>query len=47
MIDTAYARSIFQEIIDIVTYMGINSQQLFYGVDGIIKEANFIDGIIE
>ena len=45
MIDTTYARSIFQEIIDIVTYMGINSQRLFYGVDGIIKEANFIDGI--
>ena len=30
------------EIIDIVTYMGINSQQLFYGVDGIIKEANLL-----
>ncbi|MBN9379935.1 MAG: hypothetical protein J0H74_04180 [Chitinophagaceae bacterium] len=44
-IGTAYARSHFQEIIDIITYMGINSQQLFYGIDGVIKEADFIDGI--
>lgn len=45
IVGTSYARSHFQEIINIVTYMGVNSQQLFYGVDGIIKEANFIDGI--
>jgi hypothetical protein len=45
VIGTAYARSHFQEIIDIVTYMSVNSQQLFYGVDGVIKEANFIDNI--
>jgi hypothetical protein len=45
MIGTAYARGHFQEIIDVITYMGVNSQQLFYGIDGIIKEANFIDGI--
>jgi len=43
VIETIYARTHFQEIIDIITYMGINSQQLFYGVDGIVKEANFID----
>ena len=42
---TAYARSHFQEIIDIIKYMGVSSQQLFYGIDGIIKEANFIDAI--
>ena len=46
VIDTTYARDVFQEIIDVVTYMGVNGQQLFYGVDGVIKEANFIDGII-
>jgi hypothetical protein len=40
-----YARSHFQEIIDILTYMNIDSQQLFYGVDGILKEANYIDRI--
>jgi len=42
---TAYARSHFQEIIDIIKYMGVSSQQLFYGIDGIIEEANFIDAI--
>ena len=44
-IGTVYARDHYQEIIDVITYMGVNSQQLFYGVDGVIKEANFIDGI--
>lgn len=44
-ISTAYARSHFQEILNIVTYMNINSQQLFYGVDGVLKEAHFIDNI--
>jgi hypothetical protein len=44
-IGTVYARAHFQEIVDIITYMGINSQELFYGIDGVIKEANYIDGI--
>ena len=45
VIGTAYARAHFQEIIDIITYMRINSKQLFYGVDSIITEANYIDTI--
>ena len=45
VIGTVYARSHFQEIIDIITYMGVSSQQLFYGIDGVFKEANFIDAI--
>jgi hypothetical protein len=45
LIGTTYARSHFQEIIDIITYMGVNSTQLFYGIDGVIKEANYIDNI--
>ncbi|HEY4063191.1 MAG TPA: hypothetical protein VGM30_14895 [Puia sp.] len=44
-IGTIYARSHFQEITDIITYMGVNSQQLLFGIDGVIKEANYIDGI--
>lgn len=42
-ISTTYARLHFQEIVDVLKYMNVNSQQLFYGVDGIIKEANYID----
>ncbi|WP_218162218.1 hypothetical protein [Chitinophaga sp. CF118] len=42
-IGTAYARSHFQEMIDLLSYMDINSQQLFYGVDNVLKEANYID----
>ena len=45
MISTAYARSHFQEMVDIITYMGIKSQELFFGIDGVIKEANYIDSI--
>lgn len=42
-IGTVYARSHFQEIVDVLHFMNINSHQLFYGVDGILKEANYID----
>lgn len=42
-IGTAYARSHFQEITDLLSYMNVNSQELFYGVDGVLKEANNID----
>lgn len=45
VIGTFYARSHFQEIIDILTYMNINSNQLFYGIDGILKEAAYIDAL--
>lgn len=44
-IGTAYARQHFQEILDILAFMNVNSQQLFYGIDGVIKEADYIDGI--
>jgi len=45
LISTAYARAHFQEIVEIITFMGIRSQELFYGIDGVIKEANYIDSI--
>ena len=34
-----------QDILDVVAWMGINSSHLFYGVDGVLKEAGYIDGI--
>jgi hypothetical protein len=45
VISTVYARAHFQEMVDIITYMGIKSQELFYGIDRVIKEANYIDSI--
>jgi hypothetical protein len=45
VINTVYARSHFQEIIDILTYMNVNSNQLFYGIDGVLKEAAYIDAL--
>ena len=44
-IGTNYVRTHFQEIIDLLTWMGINDKQLFKGIDGVLKEANFIDRI--
>ncbi|MBO9563919.1 MAG: hypothetical protein J7621_14145 [Niastella sp.] len=44
-IGTVYARSHFHAITDLLKYMRINSQQLFYGIDGILKEASYIDQI--
>jgi hypothetical protein len=44
-IGAAYARSHFQEIIDLLSYMNVNSQELLYGVNGILKEANHIDAL--
>jgi hypothetical protein len=44
-IGTIYARSHFNEITDLLKYMNINSQQLFYGIDGVLKEADYIDRI--
>jgi len=44
-ISTSYARSRFQDITDVLQHMNINSQQLFYGIDGVLKEANYIDSI--
>jgi hypothetical protein len=45
IIGTGYARAHFQEIVDVITYMGVNSRELFYGIDGVISEANYIDTI--
>ena len=45
VISTTYARAQFQQIIDILQWMGINGAQLFIGVDGVAKEADFIDRI--
>jgi len=44
-ISTVYARSHFQHIIDILAWMDINASELFKGVDGVIKECDFIDSI--
>ena len=42
---SGYARAHFQDIVDIVTYMGIDSQDLFYGINKVIREADYIDTI--
>lgn len=44
-IRTMYARSHFQDIIDILTWMNINHRELFFGIDGVSKEADYIDNI--
>lgn len=44
-IGTVYARSHFQDIIDILTWMDINHRELFSGIDGVLKEADYIDNI--
>lgn len=44
-INTSDTRSHFQEIIDILNYMNIDSRQLFYGIDRVLKEADYIDSI--
>ncbi len=45
IIETVYSRAHFQEIVDVITYMGVNSQELFYGIDSVVKEANYIDSL--
>lgn len=44
-IGTTYARSHFQNIVDILNWMNINHRELFFGIDGILKEADYIDNI--
>ncbi len=44
-IGTAYARSHFQDIVDMINWMGINHKELFMGIDGVLKEADKIDHI--
>lgn len=45
VISTQYARTHFQEIVDILTWMGINHMELFFGIDRVLKEADYIDNI--
>lgn len=44
-INSTYVRTHFQHILDVIDWMNINSKQLFYGVDGVLKEAECIDNI--
>ncbi len=44
-ISSAYVRSHFQEIIDLLNWMNIDESLLFTGIDGVLKEAGFIDRI--
>ena len=44
-INSSYARTHFQDILDLIDWMNIDSRQLFYGVDGVLKEADYIDNI--
>jgi hypothetical protein len=45
IISTVYAREHYQDIEDILRWLGINSHQLFYGIDGVLKEADAIDNL--
>ena len=44
-IGTNYARDHFQHVTDVLQWMNITASELFYGVDGILKEADYIDNI--
>lgn len=44
-ISTVYVRTHFQEIVDILNYMNVNSRQLFYGFDSVLEQANYLDNI--
>lgn len=44
-IGTTYARDHFQHICDILGWLNISSSQLFYGVDGVSREASYIDSL--
>ncbi len=44
-ISSLYARKHFQEIKDLLIWMGINEKQLLKGINGVLKEADFIDQI--
>jgi|SRR5579859_781746 len=45
LIDTTYVRSHFQDIVDLLSYMNIDSKQLLFGIDGVLKSAAYIDTI--
>jgi hypothetical protein len=44
-IGTNYARTHFQDILDILSWLNISSRELFYGIDGVLKEAGYIDDL--
>lgn len=44
-IGTVYARSHFQDIADVLNWMGIDHKELFWGIDDVIKMADIIDQI--
>lgn len=44
-ISTAYVTQHYQEIVDLLNWLNINAADLFYGVDGIQKEIDFINRI--
>lgn len=44
-ISASYARSHFQEMIDILDYMNIDSRNLFRGFKGVLEEAIYIDSL--
>lgn len=44
-IATAYARNHFQDIIDMFTWMGVSYKEILTGIDGVLKEADYIDTI--
>lgn len=45
-VNTTYARSHYQEMLELLDWMNINADQLFYGIDGVKKEADYIDQIL-
>jgi hypothetical protein len=44
-ISADYTRTHFQEIVDILDYMDVDSRELFHGFDSVLEEANYIDTI--
>lgn len=44
-IGTTYARSHYQSIIDVLIWMNIPYKELLYGIDSVLKEADYIDTI--
>lgn len=44
-IATVYARNHFLDITDMFTWMGVNYQEILTGINGVLKEADYIDTI--
>lgn len=45
-VDSTYARAHYQELLDLINWLNIPADHLFYGIDGVHKEADYIDRII-